>query len=395
MFSPRKAKYNKLALERENDYAYAMTPPRLCWHRRSFLQSLPLGPLALAAQFSSKAQTMKNLGMPGLYRGRVVSVRDDKSIVSGAYQAEPVRQMMRRGMTELTGAGDVTAAWKQFVEPGDIVGIKVNPVGAPHVISAPEVLREIISGLISAGLKPRDIVVYDRYRAQFLKAGFDKWLPEKVRWTHAVEDYEDIQLGIEGYDRDHFMEMSLTQPGQDPTAPEHRRSYASRFITKDVSKLINLCVLKDHQSAGVTLALKNLSHGLVNNVARSHSSYTLNACGAFIPAVVQMPVIRNKSILHIMDGIKGLYHGGPGARPQFVWEHKTMYFATDPVALDHVGLRVIDDKRVSVGKKKLVDDMPDQFSRFTHRQPEHVEIAGALGLGEWKWEKITRREIVL
>jgi len=330
-----------------------------------------------------------------LYRGRVVSVRDETSIVSGAYQAEPVRQMMRRGMTELTGASDVTAAWKQFVEPGDVVGIKVNPVGAPHVISAPEVLREIIAGLISAGLKPQDIVVYDRYRKQFLNAGFDKWLPEKVRWTHAVEDYEEIQLGIDGYDRDHYMEMSLTQPGQDPTAPEHRRSYASRFIAKDVNKLINLCVLKDHQSAGVTLALKNLSHGLVNNVARSHSSYTLNACGAFIPAVVQMPVIRNKSILHIMDGIKGLYHGGPGARPQFVWEHKTMYFATDPVALDHVGWRVIDEKRVAAGKKKLVDDTPDQFSRFTHRQPEHVEIAGALGLGEWKWEKINRREIVL
>ena len=65
----------------------------------------------------------------------------------------------------------------------------------------------------------------------------------------------------------------------------------------------------------MTLALKNLSHGLVNNVCRSHSSSTLNTCGQFIPAVVSMPVIRNKTVLHVLDGVKGLYHGGPGARP--------------------------------------------------------------------------------
>src|SRR5919204_49015 len=50
-------------------------------------------------------------------------------------------------------------------------------------------------------------------------------------------------------------------------------------------------------SAGVTLALKNLSHGLVNNVARSHGTRSLNACNLFIPAAVQLPVIRNKTVL--------------------------------------------------------------------------------------------------
>jgi uncharacterized protein (DUF362 family) len=96
-----------------------------------------------------------------------------------------------------------------------------------------------------------------------------------------------------------------------------------------------------------------------------------------------------------MDGIKGLYHGGPGARPQFVWEHKTMYFATDPVALDHVGWRAIDAKRVAVGMKKIAEDRPDKFSTFLSRQPEHVEIAGSLGLGEWNWDKIDVRRIKL
>ncbi|HUQ94433.1 MAG TPA: DUF362 domain-containing protein, partial [Bryobacteraceae bacterium] len=244
------------------------------------------------------------------------------------------------------------------------------------------------------GIPNQDIVVYDRYRDQFHQAGFDKWLPEGVRKSSAAEKFENIQLDIQGYNPDHYVEMALTNPGYEKDE-RARKSFASNFISKEVTKLINLCVLKDHQSAGVTLALKNLSHGLVNNVSRSHATVSQNTCNAFIPAVVQMPVIRNKTVLNILDGVKGVFHGGPSAKPQFVWEHHTLYFATDPVAMDHVGWRKIDEKRLAAGKKKLVEDTPDRFSTFIHRQPEHVEIAGALGLGVWAWDKIDYKHLKL
>ena len=349
-------------------------------------------PFALAARTESKADSSK-LAMPGLYRGRVVAVQNLAVLVSGQYQAEAVRQMMRRGMMELTGADGWVDAWRRFFEPGDVVGIKLSPVGQPLVKSDATVVREIIAGLEAAGVKPQDIVAYDRYRRQFFQAEYDKWLPEGVRISCASEDGDNIQQAIEGYDPDHYMEMALTLPGYAIDNVTAQRSYAARFITREVNKLINVPCLKDHQSAGITLALKNLSHGLVNNVSRSHGTTSLNACNAFIPAVVAMPVIRNKTVLHILDGVKGLYHGGPTSRPQFVWEHNTLYFATDPVALDHFGWDVIDAKRVSVGMKKLVEDTPDQFSTYVHRQPEHVEIAGALGLGEWDRTKIDFRQL--
>ncbi|HTE17683.1 MAG TPA: DUF362 domain-containing protein [Armatimonadota bacterium] len=368
--------------------------------RRTCLKSVGGGIAALAtggvsgvgeaAETKSKA-TPSKLAIPGLYRGRVVKVQGDASIEKGVYRPETIRAMLRRGMTGLTGAADWVEAWKQFVEPGDVVGLKLNPVGAPHVISDASVVREVIAGLEAAGVKRKNIVVYDRYRDQFFQAGFDKWLPEGVRISHAAEKYDDIQQDIQGYDPEHYLDFPLTLPGYPLENEKARRSYAARFITQEVDKLINLPLLKDHQSAGITMALKNLSHGLVNNVARSHGTRSLNACNTFIPAVVAMPIIRNKAVLHIMDGVKGLYHGGPGAQPQFVWEHKTLYFATDPVALDRIGWDVIDAKRVEVGKPKLVEDKPDQFSTFVHRQPEHVEIAGALGLGEWDVKKIDLR----
>lgn len=368
----------------------------LGWNRREMLQAAfatALSRKLLAGAQVSPAVPLTKHAIPGLFPGRVVSVEHSGSIVSGRYQADPVRQMMRTGMADLTGAATWADAWKLFVAPGEVVGIKVNPVGQPHVISAPEVLREIIDGLRAAGIPYKDIVVYDRYRDQFYSAGFHKWLPEGVRVSSAVPSYDAIQLDRKGYDPEHYMEMALTHPGYN--ALEARRSCAANFITKEVHKLINLCVLKDHQSAGVTLSLKNLSHGLVNNVSRSHSTVSLNACGAFIPAVVAMPVIRNKAVLHVLDGVKGLYHGGPPANPKFVWEHKTLYFATDPVALDHIGWEVIDAKRVAIGMKPLVEDKPDPYSTYIHRQPEHVEIAGALGLGVWDRKKIDLRTVKL
>jgi len=350
-----------------------------------------MGGLALGARSESKADASK-LAMPGLYPGRVCAVENPAVLVAGKYQAEQVQKMMRRGMMELTGADGWADAWRQFFEPGDVVGIKVNPVGQPLVISDATVLHEIIAGLEAAGVKRQDIIVYDRYRKQFYSGGFDKWLPEGVRNSWAAEDADNIQQDIAGYDPDHYMDMALTMPGYSVDNLTARRSYAAQFITKQVNKLINLPVLKDHQSAGITMCLKNLSHGLVNNVNRSHSSPSLNACNAFIPAVVAMPVIRNKVVLNILDGVKGLYNGGPGGRPEFVWEHHTIYFSTDPVALDHIGWEVIDAKRESAGLKKLVESQPDKVSTFVHRQPEHVEIAGALGLGVWDRSKIDLRK---
>ena len=352
---------------------------------------------AFASSTSGKSERSK-LSMPGLFPGRVISVSDDRCIVSGKYQSEPVQAMMRRGIVELTGAPDWVAAWRMFVQPGEVVGIKLNPVSLPWVISSPVVVREIIAGLESAGIRRKDIVIYDRYKSQFLEAGFDKWVPEGVRSAWAT-DYDDpTQQRIDGYDPDHWMDMQLTQPGFTFEDERARRSYAATFITRDVDKLVNLCLPKHHQSAGLTIALKNLSHGLVNNVFRSHSSEMLNACGMFIPTAVSIPVIRDKTVLHICDGVQGLYHGGPILKEEsrkFVWEHKRMYFSTDPVAMDKIGWEVLDKKRVAMGMKPLALAGMDQFSQFVRMQPEHVDIAGALGLGVADRAKIDLREIQL
>jgi hypothetical protein len=346
------------------------------------------------AQSHSKAATTKP-GMPGPFPGRVAAVEHPGCIISNAYQAGPIRQMMQKGMTELTQAPSWTDAWRMLFQKGDVVGIKVSPVGGKNLSSDALVLHEIVNGLKEAGVPASDVFVFNRYRQETIAAGIDKWLPPGVRWDAASEKYDEWQHDMGGYDADHFMEMALIKPGEDLNDPHMRRSYVSRIVTKQINKFINLPVLKHHQSAGVTIALKNMSHGMVNNVNRSHVTPTLNACGIFIPSVVSLPVIREKAVLHICDAVKASYHGGPGARPQYVWDHKTMYFATDPVALDKTGLQVIDTKRKQVGMLPIALSKPDNDSHFLNCQVEHIEIAGNLGLGVFDDAKIEVKRLTL
>jgi uncharacterized protein (DUF362 family) len=223
----------------------------------------------------------------------------------------------------------------------------------------------------------------------------DKWVRPGVRFMAAAPAYDNSQLGIDGYDERHFMEMPLVKPGDDPNDPRSRRSYVAKIVTTGVNKIINLPVLKHHQSAGVTIALKNMSHGFVNNVNRSHYNSLANWCGSFIPAVVSLPVIRQKVVLHIVDAVRAQYHGGPSGRPQFQWEPKIMYFGTDPVALDKTGWKVLDAKRREVGMAPIDEAKPDRFSQFVHCQVEHIALASAVGLGEFDDRRIDVKRVRL
>ena len=96
-----------------------------------------------------------------------------------------------------------------------------------------------------------------------------------------------------------------------------------------------------------------------------------------------MPVIRQKVVLHIVDSVKASCHGGPSTIPKFMWEPKTLYFGTDPVALDKTGWKVIDARRREMGLAPVALSKPDEYSHYLNGQVEHIELAGMLGLGEF------------
>src|SRR5271165_617919 len=158
--------------------------------RRDFLKTAFL---AAAAQTAKVHAATTKLGIPGPYPGRVVEVRDPRSIVSGVYQAEPLKAMMHKGMMELTGAPSWDDAWKVFIEPGDVVGIKVSPVGGPTLSSDSIVLNQIIDGIRRTGVPAKNIIVFNRYAEELQAAHIDKWLPTGVRWIASSPAYSENQ----------------------------------------------------------------------------------------------------------------------------------------------------------------------------------------------------------
>jgi hypothetical protein len=374
----------------------------------------------------------KRLGIPGPFPGRVVEVHHPGSIHETKRNRDAVRVMIDRGIRELVGSDDATQAWRYFFSPGDRVGIKVVPVGKPDSISSFEVIWEIIDGLQSAGVRKNDILLFERYREEFLACGYDKILPDGVHWECSSTKYDPLQVDINGYlkgeptdhvagyDRDIYREVAYCSPNHDQHDERRFRSHLSKIISQKVDKFISIPVLKDHRSAGVTLSLKNLSHGSVNNVARSHiTSYkpeegyyhgvTINQCGEFIPAAVSLPPIRQKAVLQILDGLLGTWEGGPGIwnKTFATWEYKSLLFATDPVALDHIGWQIIDAKRAEEGWPSVAkmgfegefrmvevkDGIKTPSEQFEMRQPEHVPLAATLGLGIFDPKRIEHRRI--
>src|SRR5579863_5141481 len=111
--------------------------------REFFQQTAAMLPILAAAMPRARA-AVKGTGIPGPYPGRVAAVEHPGCIVGGAYQAGPIRDMMHRGMTELTGAPGWVDAWRTLFEKGDVVGIKVSPVGGKNLCSDATVMHEIL-----------------------------------------------------------------------------------------------------------------------------------------------------------------------------------------------------------------------------------------------------------
>ena len=75
------------------------------------------------------------LGMPGLFPARVIEIREANAIVRNRVSQPIVGRMLERAMKELTGERSAREAWAKFIQPSDIVGIKINPSGAPACCS--------------------------------------------------------------------------------------------------------------------------------------------------------------------------------------------------------------------------------------------------------------------
>jgi len=334
------------------------------------------------------------LGMPGLFPGRVIEVHEPNAIVRNRVSQPIVRQMLEHAMKELTGEKSAQAGWAKFVEPNDIVGIKINPSGAPACCSSPEILREIIASVKSVGVPAGNVLVYDRYSYEMDIGSYQVLLPPGVR----IMGIQETFAGDAGYEPNVYCEADFF--GEWET-----RSHMASIVAHEVTKIISVPTMKDHSASGVTGALKNLAYGTFNNVARTHrapDSFT----NPLIGLMCTVEPLRSKAVLHIMDGMRQVWHGGPLTQVQdFIDQAGILLVATDPVALDTIELEAIEMKRRERGAPSLwqhdANSITTESDDFYHnasknlffRQPGHIAAAGKLGLGVANLKQIDHRTL--
>jgi uncharacterized protein (DUF362 family) len=342
---------------------------------------------------------LTTLGMPGLFPGKVVEAFHSQVIANNRVSQPIVKTMLARGMTALTGDTEPEAAWRRFVEPHDVVGIKVNPSGTPTTVTRIQLVREVIAALNAVGVPNRNIIVWDRNSTQLEVNGYHVLVPPGVRVLGLDQEWTADGGTHGGYDRTVYCEM-------DCFGERETRSYIGRIVSTEVTKIINLPVMKEHNASGVTGCLKNLAYGSYNNVARTHvppKTYT----SPVIAVMCASAPVRTKAVLHIMDGIRAVYHSGPFAwNPEFHFDAKSLLIGTDPVAIDRIELETVEKKRKEVGAPSLWDRDPRHLgspaemgrtaakNRF-FREPGHIEVAAQLGLGRWDLNRIEHQRLQL
>ncbi|HHT9118349.1 MAG TPA: DUF362 domain-containing protein [Candidatus Hypogeohydataceae bacterium YC38] len=287
---------------------------------------------------------------------KVVLARNERFFGSGGQINNVlVGKAVDDGIMRLTGQGSPAKAWASLFDPKDVVGLKLNCLAkkafSPHL----ELVESIIKGLVSAGVKEGNIIVFDRYTRELEEAGF------RLRKSGGVQCLGTDELAGGGYE-------------PRPQVVGSVGSCFSRIVSSFCSALISVPVLKDHDLSGVSVAMKNF-YGVIHNPNKYHD----NNCDPYIAELNTHPYIKNKLRLVICDALVAQYNGGPAFKSQWAWPFGGILMGMDPVAVDRISANIIEEKRKEMGLPSL---------KQVKREPKYIQTAARLGLGIDATEKI-------
>ena len=292
------------------------------------------------------------------------------------------RRMVDRLIMDLTGQDSVAGAWRTLVSPNDRVGIKVAAAGAPYCASHPGVVEAIVAGLEQAGIPRKKVIVWDRDPEMLRAAGIDG------RGGYSVQAIDPPR----GYDREAtftaavlgkliwgdllFREKVRRPDGKRASESDQlsSTSHLATILSRSVTKIINVPVLSEEAGCGVAGALYNMTVPNVDNWRRFLQLDAENTDS--IASLYADERIAPKVVLHLMDALVAQYAGGPRFQPNYAFTHNTIYASRDPVALDSLGLRKLEEWR-----------KPAKLPPIGERA-DWLKNAEGLGLGHFAPEKI-------
>ena len=262
---------------------------------------------------------------------RVVVVENRDAVTDFAPHTELVRPMVDSGIVALTGQADVASAWASLVSPTNVVGVKVFAAPGPTVGTRPAVAAAVVQGLLAAKIPASQIVIWDRRLTDLQRAGFSELAAQLgVRVAGAADT---------GWDEKVFYETSLLgnlhwgdfEFGQTNDGVG-RKSFVSKLVSRELTRLIVIAPLLNHNEAGVSGQLYTLATGSVDNTVRFTGD--ADRLATAIPEICALPQLAEHAVLYLTDALLCQYAGGHEARLHYTAPLGQLRFSRDPVALD-------------------------------------------------------------
>lgn len=275
---------------------------------------------------------------------QVVIVQDPEATKDFATRADRIRSMLARALTNLTGKPTATEAWQSLVTTQDTVGIKVFSEPGPYSGTRPAVAAAVVEGLLAAGLPPHQIVLWDRRLIDLRLAGFVTLARQLgVRVAGSAEA---------GYDETVFYETPLLgnlvwgdlefgnkNPGTG------RKSFVSKLVKGQMTRIINITPLMNHNETGVAGNLFSLALGSVDNAARFEAD--ADRMTRAVPEIYALPVLSDRVVLNIVDALICQYEGEERSLLHYSTVLNQLRLSRDPVALDVLSIQELNAQRAA------------------------------------------------
>lgn len=311
--------------------------------RREFTRSL----FAASAALNLPIPLLPALSAPAPQSQVIIARSDALKRSDRGLDASSAAHWLNLSLMALTNSSSPPAAWKSLFSPQEKVGLKLSCLPGPPLSTSIGLVSAIVAGLNSAGIKNHHIFIWERTGRELQNAGF-----KITRQGPVILGTDALPNG--GYSND--IQIS--------------RSVGTCFsvIMEQMDALISVPVLKDHDIAGVSAAMKNF-YGAIHNPNKFHG----NHCDPYVADLCAHRYIRDKLRLSICDASRVQVHNGPAFFPRFAMEFGGLLVSRDPVALDFTGWGIIENHRKNLNLPSLEQE---------GRKPSYILTAAALNLGQ-------------
>jgi hypothetical protein len=267
----------------------------------------------------------------------------------------------------------MTAAWRSLVATNDIIGIKVYCAPGPDAGTRLPVVAGLVETLLAAKVPPANIIIWDRQKAELRAAGF---VELGQRYGVRVEGSVNA-----GYDEEAFYSPDRPLLGQLIWGDVEfgrkgdgvgRRSFVSRLVSREMTKIVIVTPLLNHNTLGVCGHLYSLAFGSVDNTIRFEND--LFRLSTAVPDIFALPALGDRVVLCVTDALFCQYEGEKSGQLHYTTTLNELRFSKDPVALDVLALRDLERQRIASGA-------PPTRGAWQTNQVELLHNAALLELG--------------